>query len=218
MDSQQKNPAPTRWIVDVQFAVTGGPVPTDHGYPLFAALCHEIDHLHDADWLAVHPLRGSFLGGRRLALGSGSCLTLRVDHEHLRDVMPLAGKSLDVAGARIHTGVPQLRMLRAAPSLVARTVIFRHHVTPDTFLPRVVDELAHRDIRADVQLGRRRVVTISGKKVSGFALALHGLSDDDALRLQTEGLGGRRHFGCGVFVPGRADVPQGTHAPRTDHR
>jgi hypothetical protein len=30
-----------------------------------------------------------------------------------------------------------------------------------------------------------------------------GLSAEDSLRLQEVGIGGRRHMGCGVFVPFR---------------
>lgn len=209
MDSQQTEPTRTRLMVDVVFTVTGGPVAVDHGYPLFGALCRVLGNLHNADWLAVHPLRGSSLGGGRLALRSGAALTLRIAHERIPDVLPLAGKSLEIAGAKVHAGVPQLRMLRASSSLVSRTVIFKNHVTPETFLPHVLEELARRRVCADVELGKRRVVTIAGKKVVGFRLALHGLSDEDAMRLQTDGLGGRRRFGCGVFVPVARRAPDG---------
>jgi CRISPR-associated protein Cas6 len=201
MDVHQTEPARTRLMVDVVFAVTGGPVVVDHGYPLFGALCRVLGNLHDADWLAVHPLRGSALGGGRLALRNGASLTLRIEHERIPAVLPLAGKSLEIAGGKVHIGVPQLRMLRPAPSLVARTVIFKNHVAPETFLPHVIEELARRDVRADVELGKRRIVTIAGKKVVGFRLALHGLLDENAMQLQADGLGGRRRFGCGVFVP-----------------
>jgi CRISPR-associated protein Cas6 len=197
----QTESARTRLMVDVVFTVTGGPVAVDHGYPLFGALCRVLGNLHDVDWLAVHPLRGSSLGGGRLALRSGASLALRIAHERIPDVLPLAGKSVEIAGAKVHIGVPQLRMLRAAPSLVARTVTFKNHVAAETFLPHVIEELARHDLRADLELGKRRIVTIAGKKVVGFRLALHGLSDEDAMRLQTDGLGGRRRFGCGVFVP-----------------
>jgi CRISPR-associated protein Cas6 len=55
-------------------------------------------------------------------------------------------------------------------------------------------------------VGRRRIVTIAGKKVVGFALDLSGLAPDASLLLQEKGLGGRRHMGCGLFLPTRAEV------------
>jgi len=202
MDLQEAKPTSPSWMVDVVFTVTGGPVKVDHGYPLFGSLCRVLGNLHNADWLAVHPLRGSSLGAGRLALGNRACLTLRVDHRRIPDVLPLAGKELDLCGARVLVGTPQIRMLRPAAALFSRLVVFKNHDVPETYLPHVIEELATRDVRADVKLGRRRIVTVAGCRVAGFSLTLDGLSDDDALGLQAVGLGGRRRFGCGVFVPG----------------
>lgn len=193
--------------VDVEFAATGGPVAVDHGYPLFGALSRVLGDLHGADWLAVHPLRGTPLGAGKLAIGrAGPPLVLRVHHDRIPDVLRLSGKTLEVARAKIHVGVSQLRMLRSVSSLVARMVVFKHHLTPETFLTHVIEDLARLGVRADVALGRRRIVTIAGDRVVGFGLALHGLSEDDSMRLQRDGLGGRRHFGCGVFVPAHVDA------------
>ena len=202
MNAQEARPARSGLMVDVVFTVTGGPVAVDHGYPLFGALCRVLGNLHDADWLAVHPLRGSPLGAGRLALGHRASLTLRVDHQRIPDVLPLAGKQLEIAGARVLVGAPQIRMLRPAASLVARLVVFKNHDTPETFLPHVIEELATREVRADVRLGKRRIVTVARCRVPGFGLVLDGLSDEDSSRIQNVGLGGRRRFGCGVFVPG----------------
>ncbi|MGE3851660.1 MAG: type I-MYXAN CRISPR-associated protein Cas6/Cmx6 [Planctomycetota bacterium] len=49
----------------------------------------------------------------------------------------------------------------------------------------------------------RRTVRIRDKEVVGYAMMVEGLSATDSIRLQTHGLGGRRHFGCGVFVKAR---------------
>ncbi|MFM8300877.1 MAG: type I-MYXAN CRISPR-associated protein Cas6/Cmx6 [Microcystis aeruginosa] len=35
----------------------------------------------------------------------------------------------------------------------------------------------------------------------GFALAIFDLSEEDSIKLQIHGLGGKRRMGCGVFVP-----------------
>ena len=200
-------------MVDVAFHITGGPVPLDHGYPLFGALCRALgDDLHSAGWLAVHPLRGAPSGTGKLTLRPGALLVLRIDQERIGSVLPLCGKSLEIAGSRVQVGVPRIEMLRPATSLVARTVTFKHHLAPETFLPHLLEELRRLEVRADVELGRRRIVTIGGDKVVGFGLSLSGLEHQDALRLQERGLGGRRHFGCGVFVPA---PPRSRRAPST---
>ena len=48
---------------------------------------------------------------------------------------------------------------------------------------------------------RRRIVTIHGKSVVGFSVAVHELNDDNSIKLQSFGIGGRRAMGCGIFNP-----------------
>jgi CRISPR-associated protein Cas6 len=48
---------------------------------------------------------------------------------------------------------------------------------------------------------RRRIVTIHDKSVVGFSVAVHDLNDEDSLKLQASGIGGRRAMGCGIFNP-----------------
>ncbi len=50
--------------------------------------------------------------------------------------------------------------------------------------------------------GARRIKEV---RIVGFALLVEGLRPDESLRLQEVGLGGRRHLGCGVFVPAQED-------------
>src|SRR5579883_559685 len=64
--------------IDVSFPVTGPPVPLDHGYALYAALCERRGELHGAEWLAVHPLPGTPRPDGTLDLGHDAALRLRV--------------------------------------------------------------------------------------------------------------------------------------------
>jgi CRISPR-associated protein Cas6 len=47
----------------------------------------------------------------------------------------------------------------------------------------------------------RRILTVKDKKIVGFSLLAHGLSDEDSIKLQAHGIGGRRAMGCGIFNP-----------------
>ncbi len=47
----------------------------------------------------------------------------------------------------------------------------------------------------------RRILTVKDKKIVGFSLIAHGLSDEDSIKLQSHGIGGRRGMGCGIFNP-----------------
>ena len=191
-----------RLRIDVGFAAGGGPLPLDHGYPLFASLCRALGNLHGARWLSVHPLLGTPLGDGLMALRQNpATLRLRVDHDRLPTVLALAGKTLEVAGAQIPLGSSRIFLLQPSAAIFSRQVSIRGYQEEAPFVERVKRELANRGLEAELVLGRRRVITVSGKKVVGFGLTLRKLDERASLALQTEGLGGRQRFGCGVFSP-----------------
>jgi len=51
-----------------------------------------------------------------------------------------------------------------------------------------------------VTIIKRRTVRIHDKEVVGYEVVLEGLSAEESIAIQTAGLGGRRHMGCGIFV------------------
>ena len=189
--------------VDVAFQAStqGPPIGSDHGYALFASLCRLQAGFHGAEWLAIHPLAGQAVGSGLTMRRGVPALRLRVPPEKIADVLPLAGKTLDVMGTRPLVGVSQLYVLRPYAALASRLVTMKGYVEPQPFEERIKKELADRGVQASLQVGRRRVVTVDGDKVVGFAVRLEGLSDEDSLKVQYAGLGGRQRFGCGVFGP-----------------
>jgi CRISPR-associated endonuclease/helicase Cas3 len=201
MDMMNPNEPPSL-RVDIAFRVSAqGHVPLEHGYLLFATLSHHDRQFHEASWLAVHPLAGQSLG-TTLTLRPGTpALRLRVPPEKIPAVAPLTGKTLELAGTKILIGVSQLYMLRPSVQLVSRIVTIKGYTEPGPFEERVKKELDSRRIKATVEVGRRRIVTVAGDKVVGFALRLSGLKEEDSLAIQYAGLGGRQRFGCGVFSP-----------------
>jgi len=95
----------------------------------------------------------------------------------------------------------------SASSLYARIVTIKPFTEPEPFLEAARRQLMTLGIDATLELPRdgrtryRRIICIHGKKVVGFSLVVHGLSDQDSITLQSLGLGGRRTMGCGLFNP-----------------
>ena len=64
-------------MIDLWFPVTGQTLPSDHGYPMYGALCRVVPELHEAaDW-GLHTLRGRPMGPGIIGLPPGSRLGLR---------------------------------------------------------------------------------------------------------------------------------------------
>jgi CRISPR-associated protein Cas6 len=207
--------------VDVQFRITGTEIPADHGYHLLAAISKILPSLHGDDEVGVHAISGRFVGGRRLALTERSRLTIRLSPDRVAEVLPLAGKSLDVGGSPIRVGVPQMHALMPAARLYSRLVVIKGFLEPTDFLEAARRQLESLEIRGETSLVPqpervaanadrrggthspylRRTLRIRDKEIVGFALRVQDLTAEDSIRLQERGLGGRRRFGCGVFLP-----------------
>jgi CRISPR-associated protein Cas6 len=261
-------------FVSVSFTVSGKRIAADHGYLTYSAISRAFPALHRVDWLAIELISGFPSGpgmitlnvpqaaGLRSAssrLGTpNSKLSLRIPAEHYRDVLPLAGKRLDIGGHQIRLGLPVARPLEPAPSLYARIVTIKHHTEPETFIEAVRAKLDQFRIKGRVELPlpeppavaggyssvssrsdnskpetknpkpdfryRRRIITIHGKAIVGFSVAVHDLNDENSLLLQAgavkvvspddgatqwQSIFSRRAMGCGVFNPviGNGSLP-----------
>ncbi|MCC6328786.1 MAG: type I-MYXAN CRISPR-associated protein Cas6/Cmx6 [Acidobacteria bacterium] len=203
--------------INVAFPLQGQRLPADHGYQLFAAVSKIISESHDLEksekWLGVELISGvPFDRGLIVLPTRNARLNLRIPADKFGEVIPLAGKSLDIGGHRIRLGIPTARPLQPVSSLYSRIVTFRNSMEIPKFLETAEKELAQKEIKATLELpkeGRsrqRRIITIKGKKIVGFSIIARKLSDEDSIKLQHLGLGGRRSMGCGIFNPIRKPI------------
>jgi hypothetical protein len=88
----------------------------------------------------------------------------------------------------------------------------KRYQEPSEFLDAIRRELERKGIRADATLplhrsgpreGQpcRRVLRVHGKIIVGFSVIIQGLTVEESLTIQEQGLGGRAKMGCGFFVP-----------------
>ena len=217
-------------VVTVSFPLAGKQLPADHGFLLYAAITRAMPHLHKQDWLAIELISGLPVGrGLVLLPERDATLRLRVTADHYRDALPLSGKRLDIGGHPIRLGLPLVRALEPTPSLYARVVTIKKFTEGEPFLDAVKRKLDQFGIKARVELPRdeqgryrRRIVTIHGKSVVGFSVALHELSNEDSILLQSgvvnetasesgsmkwRSIFSRRAMGCGIFNPIKRNIP-----------
>ena len=200
--------------INVQFPIIGKQLPADHGYLLYAAISQIKPELHEKSWFGLEMISGIPFDKGIIALPNrGANLSLRIPADKFGEVIPLAGKQIEIEGHKIRLGIPVARPIQPSPILYSRIVSFRNSLTVEKFL-----ETANRDLKEKLEITtkievpketysrHRRIITIKGKKIIGFSLIVHELSDEDSLKLQSEGLGGRRSMGCGLFNPIRKPV------------
>ncbi len=208
-------------VFPVAVAEAGEPIlPVDHAYALFSALCGIMPELHGDRHIGIHPIPGRLLGQRRMYVERWSRLTMRVPADRIGSFVPLAGQVLRIEDTRLALGPPYVRPLRPSRALRSRLVVIRGFTEPESFLDAARRQISGLGIRdAEVRLVPRRgdhprerglgghepwvrrTLHVHGREIVGYALDVDGLTDEESLLLQTVGIGGRRRFGCGLFLP-----------------
>lgn len=201
--------------IEVAFPVAGDLIPTDHAYLLYAALTRCVPSFHDQ----TVPVRFCPINGDRGENGTSrlvgsSRLRVRLPAEQIAVILPLTGRSLEIGEHSITLRPPVVVPIIPAPTLAAKFVTFKNSKTPERFLAvarQKLDEIHIAGepgiplIREGERAGEphRKVLRIKGRRIVGYPLQVAGLTAEESLRLQEEGLGGRRRIGCGFFTPYR---------------
>lgn len=189
--------------IELSFAVLGhSAIPADHGYALLGAVTQIVPSVHAGSGFALAPIAGRLVGERQMALTRSSRLVVRTTVDRVGEFLPLAGKQITLAGRSVTLGVPTVQQLEPTPRLRARLVTIKGFFEPKEFAEAVQRQLGKLEIAsAEISVGRQRTIRVKQNEILGFETTLTDLDDESSLRVLAEGIGGRRHMGCGVFVP-----------------
>lgn len=190
---------------DLAFPVAGKYLPADHGYALLASITKRLPQIRQYSEIGILTIPG--LGDRqgKILLTSQSRCKIRLPVSLIPLVYPLAGKKLLLGKHEIQLGIPKILGLQPADKLRARIVTIKGYEKPDHFLEAARRQLQQLGIVGEVSIpldkeGKPSRKTVKIKQtVVGFTTEVSGLSEEDSLKLQVRGLGGRRHLGCGIF-------------------
>lgn len=191
--------------IDICFKLIGKSITRDYAYPLYGGISRIFKDIHWNSEIGIHPVAGK-RDGNRLVLNGSSFLILRVPSDYLSEVVKLSGEEISIVGDPLRIAFYATRKFLPHPNLMSQLVTIKGFMEPELFLGAVQRQLDEMQILAkpfliasQYGLIKRRIV-IKDKRIVGFPVAVMGLSAEESLRLQDEGLGGRRHFGCGIFV------------------
>jgi CRISPR-associated protein Cas6 len=203
--------APTGWpleslnpVVDLCFPIVQGrALEVDHGHALYLALAEVCGNLERIPGLGIHAVRGvPGVQKGELVLSDESEVRLRIPAGSAPLLRELAGSELEVRRHVIRLGEPRARALTPVSALWARTVTIHFR---DLGMAAAEAQLAQRFAQdfpwGSFRLLRPRTIRFEGRQLLGFEMAVRGLAPQASLQLQIRGFGGRRAFGCGLFVP-----------------
>ncbi|MBM3332832.1 type I-MYXAN CRISPR-associated protein Cas6/Cmx6 [candidate division WOR-3 bacterium] len=220
-------------ITEMSFRLRGTPLPQDHGYQLYRAVAGVVPWMAEPAQMGVAlvPIQGSPHGGF-LHLTTTSRLAFRLNAEDAERLLPLSDRTLVVEAATLRLGSPTEYRLRPVPGLASPFVVAERCRYSDEVLEWLKREFLTLDIKAMPTLrprrgrkgadpdkqGRRSFVCpyerhirhIDGRSVIGWEIQVFGLSPAESLRLQEQGVGPGRRYGCGVFAPVEGERPRRT--------
>lgn len=213
-------------FLEVQFSLRGKTLPADHGYSLYSALKNMVSEGAEKIIFPESTVKDfppevilSTIPGvpdRQgvIYLNRSSRLRLRCPSDQAQQWYKLfQNQVLDIRGHLVRLVQPRLCLLEPSSVLKARLVTFKLekwdiHEAPAYFLEscqKGVTKLEitgkpfiDSDYKGDLAV---RSLKIQGKNVMGFGVVVEGLNEQDSIKLQSHGLGGRKHMGCGWFYP-----------------
>ncbi len=189
-------------MIDLSFGVSGEALPPDYPFALWEALLRQAPPLADGGPVGVLPLRAAE-GNNEILLPRRARLVLRLPQTlaHAASTI-LSGAALDISGRTLRLGTAQLREIQPYPTLHAQLV-----TGPDdelVFMDEARARLSAMRIDAKLICGRHRSLRDGRHALSGYSLVAHDLKPEASLRLQQDGMGEGRCFGCGIFLPHKA--------------
>ena len=192
--------------VELCFSIIGQTLPADHGYGLYSAIAHCQEELHNLEGVSIQTILGIPDNQGVIHLSDRSKLRIRLPAEKVPLVYPLAGKQLTIGKHAIRLGIPQIFVLEPAARLRSRIVTIKGFQEPEPFLAAAKRQLDTLQIQGTLEIPlnedgepSRKAIKIKTYSVVGFSLEVTDISDEDSIKLQALGLGGKRRMGCGIF-------------------
>lgn len=185
-------------MIDMAFDASGDALSSDYPFALWTELVHYAPQLAGDESVGVLPLRTAESGGGML-LPKRAKLVLRLPQTLMQAVAALPGAILDISGSALRLGACQPRQIQPYSTLHAQLVTGASDEAD--FLDEMRASLSAMNIEAGLICGLRKALADDSHSLTGYSLVVHDLKPEASLRLQSDGIGEGRHFGCGIFLP-----------------
>lgn len=184
-------------MTEVVFDLQGKYVPEGYAVSLWREIVRCLPWLEQAPHAGIVPLRGSESSGGTL-LSQRTKLVMRLPSALAKKAIELSGQQLNVDGNILIVGASRERELKPATTLHA--YIVESELGEVEFLADMNARLQEMKIPCKLICSKQIVIKGPEKILKGYGLVLHDLKPEASLQMQRVGLGGARHYGCGMFV------------------
>lgn len=213
-DSAAAGTASSGDIVDAVFAISCRSLPVDHAYALSQAIQAALPWFATESRAGLHIIRAAESGSgwmrpedphTLLHLSRRTRLILRLPKNRLDAAAVLLGLTLDVDGHALRVDRLSLRPLSRITTLFSHCVMLAAAGGESGFLLAAAEQLEALGIQPGVMLcGRLTSIATPGRTLQTRSLMLAGLTLEQSILLQQQGLGAERKLGCGLFIPHKA--------------
>jgi CRISPR-associated protein Cas6 len=198
-------------VVDLIFKIKCRTLPVDHAWPLSEAIHGALPWFADTPQAGLHLIYGADSGNgwerpsqgeETLYLSRRTPLILRLPRERVEDAMQLNDTTLDIDGNSLEIGKSHTRLLGMTTTLYSRHMLSEVEQDEDAFVQQAVEILRTLNLRfKKVLCGKGTSFASPEGPLVTRSLMVAGLSLDDAITLQEQGIGPMRSRGFGLFVP-----------------
>lgn len=187
-------------FIDLRFPIKGQMIAVDHGYALYSAICRVIPNFHTMKNAGLALVRGKYSGNGLLVLNKLSAVKIRIPINSIPVFLSLASEVLPIDGHKLVLGNPTILQFKPRSALYSHIVTTKNGNDEERFAATIRSQLDALGIQGEFLVGTRKTFKVSGKKIVGYSLLVTGLTAQESIALQENGLGGRRKMGCGVFI------------------
>jgi len=201
-------------VVDVGFKVISKSLPLEHAHELYEALKGIMPWLEDESLVGIHQIHGAESGNgwtrpedaenELLYLSRRARMYIRTPDHRLDEIKSLTGQILDIAGHQLELGSSIIKPLSTQSEQFSRYVIVEEGEENESdFLQRVVSELnqlLETKVRK-IMCGKPHTIRLPDETISTRSIMVADLEPEIAVKLQQQGVGRGRQYGCGLFLP-----------------
>ena len=210
-EEEEKKPiADSSDMTDLSFSVDCKELPYDHAYELSSEILNLVPEIRNDKRNAIQTLHGPMSGNgwvrpdsENIPLSKRAKLIIRINKNQLNDIKNnIEGKEISLFGNTLKIGRSKVKNFLVVKDLFCRFVMSDHKTSEDDFLNIIQNELRGLNINIRKALcGRSMVISFGEKTLYTRSLMIADLSKEDSLKLQEEGVGDKKLYGCGIFLP-----------------